>query len=266
MENFLYLFLLSLVGGVLGILGGVVFLFSKRASKVLEKYSIPFAAGVLITVSLVGILPEALEMAGNDALFVVLITFFVAFVFEHFFFNIHHHDGGDHKHAMEGSVPLVLVGDTIHNFIDGIAIGASFLANPGLGVITAISTFLHEIPHEIGDFGILLKAGWKKKNILLVNAVSAVTTIFGAMLIFVTPVEEKIIGGMLAVAAGIFLYLGTIDFLPTVVMNRKKTNTLYPLILGIVVVMATLLFIPHHHEEGEVQDQVQENHAEEIKY
>lgn len=246
--DLLQLFLLALLGSIIALGGGVIFLFNRKLSGALEKNSVPFAAAVLITVSLLGLLPEAIELIEEKALWIILASFFGAYLFEHLLFGIHHHDEEHHEHNYKSSVLLVLIGDTIHNFIDGISIGASFLLNPGLGLITAVSTFLHEVPHEIGDFGILLKAGWKRKNILIVNIVSASTAILGAFAVLLFAENTQLIGSMLAVSAGIFLYLGAIDFLPHAndgFTSRLKASI--PLILGIIVMVVTLMAIPHSH-------------------
>lgn len=246
MENFIQLFLLAFLGSIIALVGGVVFLFNKNLSRVLEKYSIPFAAGVLITVALVGILPEALELVGNQALTVILFSFLGSFLFENFLFSLHHHEEHHHRHDLNGSSALVIVGDTIHNFIDGIAIGASFLVNPGLGLITAVSTFLHEVPHEIGDFGVLLKAGWKKKNVFLINLISSSFAIVGAFFVLFVSEDKALIGNFLAVAAGIFLYLGAVDFLPHVLEHDKsRARAILPLVIGCVVMLAVIMMVPH---------------------
>jgi len=213
---------------------------------VLKKHSTPFAAGVLITVSLIGLLPEAVELLDSFAYTIVLLTFFATYIFEHTLFGIHHHEGENRHCQHKSSVPLVIIGDTIHNFIDGVTIGVSFLLTPGLGLVTAISTFLHEVPHEIGDFGILLTAGWKRKKIIIVNLISALVTIIGAFLVFYLNVGDSVIGAMLAVAAGIFLYLGASDFLPSIEReSSSKMQAIFPLLLGAIIMMAALLLIPH---------------------
>ncbi len=249
MADLLTLFLLALLGSIIALAGGVFFLFNRKWSATLERHSVPFAAGILVTVSLMGILPEAIDEAGEGVLLVVLISFFAAYVFEHLFFGIHHHESGHHhkgRHSFETSSALVTVGDTIHNFIDGIAIGASFIISPSLGLITALSTFFHEIPHEIGDFGILLKAGWSKKKVLIVNFVSASFTIVGAFSLLIFAENNVLIGVFLAISAGIFLYLGTIDFLPHAdegFPNRIKAAI--PLFLGIVLMASIITLFPH---------------------
>lgn len=248
MINLVELFFLALLGSIIALIGGVVFLYSQKLSKALEYHSIPFAAGVLITVSLLGLLPEAIEIAGEGVLVVVLVSFFTSYFFEHIFFEIHHHKEVDHhhKHNFTSSVPLIIVGDTIHNFIDGIAIGASYLVSPGLGLITAFSSFLHEIPHEIADFGILLRAGWKKKDILIINVISASTTIVGAFAILLFSENSNLLGGLLGVSAGIFLYLGSVDFLPhSSEKFSDRPKSVIPLAMGILIMVTTLLLFQH---------------------
>jgi zinc and cadmium transporter len=244
MNEIVQLFLLSLLGSLIALAGGVIFLYNQNLSKILQKHSVPFAAGVLITVALLVLIPESFEQIGDDSLLIVLLSFFGVYLFENFFVHIHHHeaDGGIKK----SQAALVIIGDTIHNFIDGIAIAASFFVNPGLGLITAFSTFLHEIPHEIGDFGILLKAGWKKNKILGVNAVSASFTILGAFTTYFIAQNSTFVGTMLAVSAGVFLYLGAIDFLPNIGKGyEKKVVAIIPLTLGIAIMIATVMLVPH---------------------
>lgn len=248
MVNLVHLLALALLGSVIALAGGVVFLYKKTWSRVLEKYSVPFAAGVLITVSLVGLLPEALELIGTDSLTIVLVTFFAAYLFEQIFFGIHHHCDCQHDRDYKASVPLILVGDTIHNFIDGVAIGASYVVAPGLGLITALSTFLHEVPHEIGDFGILLKVGWPRIKILTANIVSASATVVGAFALLLFSGNEPLIGVLLAVSAGVFLYLGASDFLPMSATGKTgKFKAVLPLTIGIAVMLGTLMAVPHSH-------------------
>lgn len=248
MGSILNLFLLALLGSVIALIGGLIFLFNKGWSETLERNSVPFAAGVLVTVSLLGLLPEAVELTGESAFFIVLVSFFGAYLFENIFFGIHHHDTHHHGKEYESSVPLVIFGDTIHNLMDGVAIGASFLVAPGLGLVTAISTFLHEVPHEIGDFGILLKAGWERNRIIVVNVFSASATIFGAFFIFLTPQKEALTGVLLALSAGIFLYLGASDFLPHIEeLKGSKIKPILPLVIGALAMILTLMVVPHTH-------------------
>lgn len=244
-----YLLIQALIGSIIALFGGVVFLFNQKLSSILEKYSVPFAAGVLVTVSLVGLIPEAEHEIGEISHWIVLMAFLGIYIFEHLFFGIHHHnEEDDHAHHIKkSSVGLVIFGDTIHNFIDGVAIGASFMVDPSVGLITAFSTFLHEVPHEIGDFGILLKAGWKNTKILVVNIISSLTTVLGAFTVYYLNFNEGVNGVLMAISAGIFLYLGASDFLPKVDINKNKLKSILPLIFGSLIIILTFLFVPHDH-------------------
>jgi len=246
----LNLLLQALLGSVIALFGGVIFLYNRRLSSILEKYSVPFAAGVLVTVSILGLIPEAEHEIGESVYWIVLLSFLGIYIFEHLFFDIHHHGDEDgHTHEIKSSsIGLVIFGDTIHNFIDGVAIGAGFLINPNLGWITAFSTFLHEVPHEIGDFGILLKAGWSKSKILLVNIVSALMTVVGAFTVYLFSHNESLNGILMAISAGVFLYLGASDFLPKIKdQSHSKLKSILPLMLGAGIIMATILLLPHDH-------------------
>jgi zinc and cadmium transporter len=237
---------LSFIGSVAGLIGGVVFLFKEKWAKSLASFAIPLAAGVLLAVSLLDLLPEAVSEIGDQAYSIILIVFVTVFLLEKFFFSLHHHD---HKSACShtNAVPLVIFGDTIHNFLDGVAIAASFLVNPFLGLVVALSTFLHETPHEIADFGILLSAGWSRRKAFMANFLSSLATFPGAIMTYLYASQIKsAVGILLAVAAGVFLYVAATDFLPEVNRDRKESagrQALF-LILGILVIVILGAFIP----------------------
>lgn len=213
MESFLSIFLLVTFGSLLGLFGGIIVLFNKRLSSLISSNAIPLAAGVLLAAAFLDILPEALE--GNSVeliLLVVLFSILSGFFIENFLFKLHHHEG---QTGIKSAIPLVIIGDTVHNAIDGVTIAAAFLIDPKLGILVAIATFLHEIPQEIGDFGIMLRAGWKKLNIVLLNLFSAAFAYIGAFLVLIFSTNlDKNLGIVLAVAAGMFIYLSASDFLP----------------------------------------------------
>lgn len=257
MNEFIQIIGLSLFGSVIGLIGGIAFLFNERLSEKLEEYSIPFSAGVLLTVALVGLLPEAVDIVGETAFAVTLFTFVGAYLFENVLFKLHHHEQGHHHdhdhddHVSGKAIPLVIIGDTIHNFVDGVAIASSFIVMPGFGIITAISTFLHEVPHEISDFGIMLQAKWKRKDILFINILSALSTVLGALLVIFFLREGKEIGILLGVSAGLFLYLAATDFVPQIRQQGKPPIiSVIPFLVGIIIMFVTLGLVPHSHEEA----------------
>jgi zinc and cadmium transporter len=247
MNNLLAIFLLTLLGSVLGLIGGLSFLLVEKWSKFLAKYSVPFAAGVLLTVSLVGLMPEAEHLIGHSVYKLVLFTLVGVYLFESLICRLHHHQCKEDHNHMAGSSLWVIIGDTIHNFIDGVAIAAAYLANPGLGVITAVSTFLHEVPHEIGDFGILLNLGWKKQKIFMVNLLSSLASVIGALLIFYSSPGEKFFGWLIGLSAGMFLYLGASDFLPKADNDLSKIKVIIALLLGVGLMYLTFQIVPHAH-------------------
>lgn len=235
---------LTLLGSILSLVGGVIFLYRSELTNRLEAVAIPFAAGVLLTVSLFGIIPESIEHVGALTYGVTAVTFLIAYVLERHVLDIHHHAHETHSHPYEAAGWMVMIGDTIHNFVDGAAIAGSFFVAPGLGLITAVSTFLHEVPHEIGDFGVLLRAGWSKKSIIAGNALSATASLFGAVLVYMIPLSDTFIGTLLSISAGLFLYLGIADFLPHI-LKQKNTETIAPFIVGIGIMAVLLALIPH---------------------
>jgi len=248
MHDLINIFLLTSLGSIIALVGGVAFLTIKPWNQFLSKYSIPFAAGVLMTVALTGIIPEAHHMIGESAFTYNLISFFAAYLFENLFFDLHHHDCDEKTHQHTSSIPLIVVGDTIHNFIDGVAIAASYLVNPGLGLATAISTFLHEVPHEVGDFGIMLKHGFSKTKIFTTNLFSSLSSFAGAFMAVFFSTSQAVNGTLLSFAAGLFLYLGASDFLPKAASRQDKIKSIFVILIGIVVMFATLSLIPHSHE------------------
>lgn len=255
MSSLISLLLLASIGSVAGLVGGLILLLKKKWAKNLTTIAVPLAAGVLLAVSLLDLLPQAVEEIGEKAFPVILVVFVVFFLIERFLFSLHHHDdlenhGGHHHRHTETAVPLVIFGDTVHNFLDGVAIAAAFIVNPYLGLLVALSTFLHETPHEIADFGILLSAGWEPKRAFATNFASALATFPGALLTYFYAAKiESAVGTLLAIAAGLFLYVAATDFLPQVGRAPRDSvgrQSLF-LIIGILAIVALGALFPEIH-------------------
>jgi len=242
MSQLLELLVLTFIGSVAGLVGGAAFLLKERWAEKLCRYAVPFAAGVLISTSLLHLLPESVGKIGNDAFLFVLVALLSSFFFEQYLARLHHHEHY-HENRLASSAPLVIFGDTVHNFIDGVAIASAFLVEPRFGLVVALASFLHETPHEIGDFGILISAGWSRAKTFIVNFLSALATFPGALMVFylMRDAEEKI-GLLLAVSAGMFLYLGASDFLP----EAGKRKQFLPLVFGAAIMYLLTLVIPEH--------------------
>lgn len=241
---------LAFIGSVAGLIGGVLFLVKEKWCKPLSFIAVPLAAGVLLALSLLDLLPKAVEETGNLAFTIVLIVFIASFLIERFLFSLHHHDHHSNAGKHEGAVSLVIFGDTIHNFLDGVAIATAFVINPSLGLFVALATFLHETPHEIADFGILIANGWSKKKAFMANFFSALATFPGAILAYIFSERvEGLTGVLLAVAAGLFLYVATTDFLPEVALRQGKSSFKQALflIIGILAIVLLGFLVPEIH-------------------
>src|SRR3972149_4452924 len=247
MGDFLNIALLAFLGSVAGLIGGAVLLFKESWSRKLSNLALPLATGVLLAVSFLDLLPEAVEEVGTGAFSIVLGVFILLFLIERFLFHLHHHSSGDEVDP-KTTIPLVIFGDTIHNFLDGVAIAAAFMVSPPLGLTVALATFLHETPHEIADFGILLSAGFKPSKAFLTNFYSALATFPGAFLTyFFSQKIEGSIGVLLSVAAGLFLYVASTDFLPENKMESEKSSikNVSFLVLGVIIVILIGIALPH---------------------
>ena len=186
-----YIVIATLAGGVLS-----VFIAASLTVALLGKVvkgMVSLSAGVLLGTALLHVLPEAFEsQAGARELFLTLLgglLFFWLLEKAELYRHVHHHEGDGHHHhhhfdaqqAGRGGLS-VLVGDSIHNFCDGVIIAAAFLADPGLGVVTALAIVAHEIPQEAGDYIVLLNAGFTRRKALLYNALSGLAAVAGGVL------------------------------------------------------------------------------------
>ncbi len=243
--SFLILFLLSLLGGAAGISGGLLFMYLPRLSRLLQSFALPFSSGVLLAVSIYHLIPESIEFELEAIPLVILISFLSAIFIERFVFKIHHHS---HDAKTKSRSSLIVFGDTLHNAIDGIAIAASFAISPVAGLGVALATLVHEIPHEMADFAILVKSGWKKRDVLLINLLSSFATTVSAVAFFaIGESVELLTPYALAVSAGVFLYLGATDMLPEVLGQKSKSNrSLWTVLLGAIIMVLVFNLISDH--------------------
>lgn len=198
---------------------------------------VAFSAGTLIGGAFLHLIPESLEHAhhATEIFIWVIAGFTMFFVLEKYLYWRHCHDSECTIHAFSY---LNLIGDAIHNFIDGLIIGGSFFINPSIGWITTMSIVLHEIPQELGDFGVLIYGGFNKYKALLYNFLSALTAIIGTILGYYFAVHlEGFSHILLPFAAGGFIYIAGSDLIPELheVKNRSQSlQTMLTFILGIL--------------------------------
>lgn len=212
---------------------------------------VSFAAGALLATGMMDVLKEAVEIAGSDAFFWTTISIAVFFLIERLFLTLHHHNEEKElladKEKLRIPTVFLIFGDGLHNFIDGMSIAASFLVNFQLGLVTSIAVFIHEIPHELGDFGILIHKGWGRSRVLLLNAATGITSIAGAITAFYLGKHfENIVPIFLSITAGNFIYLSATDLLPEIHHKSKKgfalKNTISFLLGIFLVALLTKIF------------------------
>lgn len=265
MQNWLTLLAVVTAGSLVSLIGGLYLIYGKKGVGKLQKVAVPFAAGALLAAAFLDLLPEAGEMDEPKTVALWVLGGFVAFfILERSLSWFHHHHDEPHAERRQ-TTALIVVGDTMHNFIDGLAIGAAFVVSPVTGIITTLAIAAHEIPQEIGDFGLMLAKGMAKRKVLLVNIVSALVTVLGAAIVYWLGDALKINqAALLALTAGFFIYIAASDIIPTIHAEpRRRVANLQTLVLlfGIVFVGVTSSiahgFIPHEahahterHEES----------------
>lgn len=231
--------LVSLVG---------IFALSLR-EEILRKYIFIFislAVGALLGDAFIHLIPEALKNSSNTNLTGTLIIagILIFFILEKFL-HWHHHGEDKEEIHIHPVGKLVLFSDGVHNFIDGIIIGASFLLSLPIGIATTLAVILHEIPQEIGDFAVLLHSGYSKTRALWLNFLSAILAIFGLVLVFIlNQTEQFVILYFLPIAAGGFIYIAVADLIPELHKTKEVKYSalqLLAVILGILAMFALTL-------------------------
>lgn len=230
--------LISLVG---------VFTLSVRPEKLRKflLFLVSFAAGTLLGDAFFHLIPESLSEESTAAPFYILLGLVIFFVLEKFIHWRHCHEtpSDDHPHAFSY---LILVGDFFHNFVDGMIIAASFLVSVPLGIATTIAVILHEIPQEIGDFGSLVYGGFSVGKALILNFLSGLSAIVGALVVLVLSINvENIASILVPFSAGGLIYIASSDMIPELHKTtniRQSALQLLFILMGIGI-MAGLLFL-----------------------
>ena len=233
---------------VLSLVGALVLAVNKEKLGNILIYFVSFSVGALFGDVFIHIIPEISAEGGFDLTFGLyfLLGVMIFFVIEQFI-HWHHCHKVEHHHKIKPFAYTNLIGDGLHNLLDGMIVAASFMVSIPVGMATTLAVIFHEIPQEIGDFGVLLYAGFKKKTALLFNFASAFLAVIGAVLtlIFLQSVEglELIV---LAIAGGGFLYIAGSDLMPELQRHEgdlmKSFKHFIMILLGILV-MVVLTFV-----------------------
>lgn len=241
--------------GVISISAAAVFSFS-LLSKVVERM-VSLSVGIMLSTSLLHALPEAFESdADAHALFATLLAGLLGFFLleklailrhsHHYEGDGHGHEHGHDAHEAGKAGWMILVGDGLHNFTDGILIAAAFLADPGLGLVTALAIVAHEIPQEIGDFIVLLNAGFSRTRAYVYNLLCSFSAVLGGILGYVAlDRANNWIPYVLVFASSGFIYIAVSDLMPQ--MQRRATlRESIPQVLLIAAGVAIVLYLTNH--------------------
>ncbi len=246
--------LISLVG---------VLLFGHSGRLVgMERYSVPVAVGVFLSIVLYELIPETIESSPETGGLVIAFGFISFYILANILHNkYHNHESEDCDR--KAAALLILIGDAIHNVSDGIVLGGAFLIDPAVGVATAIGLAMHEFPQEVVEFGILLRAGYTKTRAALYNLLSASSILFGLFLmLLISNQVGDYIWVLTGVAAGNLLFLAASDLLPRIHGNLKSyggvVNASTYIIVGFVFMSLVLNWTHEHfgHEHGDEHEHV----------
>ncbi|MDP1613711.1 MAG: ZIP family metal transporter [Sulfuritalea sp.] len=239
-----WIIVMSLVGGALSVIAAAAFALTARVQWV--SHLISYAIGALLGASFLEVLPHAITASGDASTTTAtvlggILAFFVMeklVLWRHCHIeaceghepvvHVHGHDG--HDHGRSGL--MILVGDTFHNFVDGVLIAAAFMEDVRLGIVTALAMIAHEIPQEVGDFVILLHSGYSRARALAFNLLSSLATLVGALLAYVALGQvQSAVPVLLALAAASMIYVAVADLIPGLHKRTELRATLQQVLL-----------------------------------
>jgi len=252
MSLLVWIIIFCFIGGALSVLAASLFLIIPEKLRThLVPYLVSFAIGALLGVAFLGLLPHAIASPHfidvHTITMTVMLGILVFFLLEKTVLWRHSHPTesethiSDHlTHPNRAAGTLVLIGDSLHNFVDGVLIAAAFLTDTHLGILTSVAVAAHEIPQEVGDFIVLLHSGFSRKKALVYNLISSLTSIIGGIFAYYSLSGiETVLPYILAIAAGSFIYIAVADLIPGLHKQLHPVETFWQLILifsGVLVI------------------------------
>lgn len=230
---------------------GIIFLIvNKKFFERIQTLLVSFAIGSLLGGAILHLIPESMEHKGSEfAPLLVLFSIFIFFILEKYF-HVHRHHHREEK-DIKSFGPLNLFADAMHNFLDGILIAAAYSVDIHTGIIATVAILAHEIPQEIGDFAVLVQAGYTKNKALFFNLLSALSALIGGVLVLIFPsLNENLSQYILPLAAGGFIYIALADLVPELNVPqsaRKAIAQVLAVMLGLLLMWLLLDNHSLHH-------------------
>src|SRR5210317_79629 len=276
MTDFVVVIFASIAAGLLSLSVALILLSSEKLSSKLVKYGTPFAAGVLLMIGFRDLLPEGIAEEGVQVLNATLGAIIIFFLIEKGFNSFHHHHEEDRPKDNKTQGWLFVVGDVFHNLIDGISLGGAFLLGRDTGLIATVALISHDIPLEVGEFGNQLRVGFTKRQTIVRNIISGLTTVLGAVLTYQVGGDLDLpMGYLYGGIAGFFIYIALSDSVPIIHSSEKARYglqtgfLLFGLIFGgtVSALAHEYIDVGHNHgEHGGHEDHDEEGHHDEDEH
>ena len=282
MSLLLLIIVFTALGGMLSVLAaGSFLLLSPARQQAVLPHGISFAIGALLTGAFCGLIPHAFEAVApseishlSATLLAGILLFFVLeklLVWRHCHshaceahgedsHHVHDHNHGHHHAATAAPTPaglFIILGDSIHNFVDGVLIAAAFLTDVQLGIVTSLAVAAHEIPQELGDFAILLHSGYSRRKALVFNLLASLSTVVGGVLAYFSLGQlHDSLPYFLSLAAASFIYIAVADLIPSLHQKTDSKTSLQQIafILAGVVLIVSLQAVAHSFESSSAVD------------
>jgi len=247
MSTLAYIIVFSLLGGLVSLFLASLLLLNKKVAAKFAAYAMPFAAGALLGAVFLDLLIEGVEVDSAETIFMsALVGILLFFMAERGVRWFHHH----HQHGKgEPTIPLLIIGDTVHNILDGVAIAAAFMVSIPTGIVTTLAVAAHEIPQEVGEFGALLNKGMRRKKVFFFNILSSLVATAAAVVTYFLGQSDTLpLGVIFGLSAGFLLYVALSDIIPSIHESDKKKRLFdwQPLLLiAGVAVVAVVTWLAH---------------------
>ncbi len=235
-----------------------------------RRFIVPFAIGTFLGVAFFELIPETLADSETGGALAITGGFLLFYVLAHYLhtYHHHHHDGETHHHceASKASAVMLLIGDAVHNFVDGVVIASAYLVNPALGYVTALGIAVHEVPQEVAEYGVLRHAGYSSKKALTLNLASASTVMVGALAtLALASLIESHLWILTGIAAGNLLYVAMSDLIPGLQASTRASGrflgSLVATVLGILLIGSLITWSHEYFGHEHVEEHTEVDHV-----